>query len=554
MGGDFLPSLSHFHPTSEKGGTMDNQQLTLQNNLEYLSLNKIQRIGYKISHYFTNIPKRIAASFRKMPSKARRMSLRITNIFKTILKAILEGDIFTRLSLLFMGTGLMSKHQIIRGIFYFAYEAFFIFFFATIGLGSLQQLPTLGTLSQIEFKVYTTIDGLEMDLPRYVYMDNSFTILLYSILTIVFLLILVFLWYSQLRDSLSLQEKKSIGRFASDKKTLQNVLDKSYDKTLLFIPIGGLAIFTIIPIIMMVLIAFTNYDYLHITPTKLFDWVGFYNLSQVFSSTGATSGTAFLRVFVQVLLWTLIWAFFATFSNYFVGMIVAMIINTKGIKLKKLWRTILITTIAVPQFISLMLVSFMFSESNFGIVNSVLQNIGWTSSPIKWLTDARFNALLPKVIILLINTWIGIPYTMLICTGLLMNIPEDLYESARIDGASPQKMYMKITLPYMLFVTGPYLLSQFIGNINNFNVIYLLSGGGPYFTFSAGDNVPTNLLSSGVGQTDLLITWIYKLTTSKSFDYGLASVLGILVFVLVAFFSLLFYNRSKSVNNEEAFQ
>jgi arabinogalactan oligomer/maltooligosaccharide transport system permease protein len=144
---------------------------------------------------------------------------------------------------------------------------------------------------------------------------------------------------------------------------------------------------------------------------------------------------------------------------------------------------------------------------------------------------------------------------MLICTGLLMNIPEDLYESARIDGASPAKMYMKITLPYMLFVTGPYLLSQFIGNINNFNVIYLLSGGGPAFIYdTAKETVPAALTTSGVGQTDLLITWIYKLTTNQYYDYGLASVLGILVFVLVAFFSLLFYNNSNSVNNEEEFQ
>ncbi len=531
---------------------MDTEQLTLESNLEYLSLNRWGKIGYRISHFFTSIPGIISRKIRQIPTRTREKRHHVTDIFKTLVKALTRGDIFTRLSFLIMGIGLVTRHQIIRGILYFAYELFFIFFMIMIGGKALGSLGTLGTLSRVE---YTILEDGWLDLKTSVLVDNSFTILLYSILAIVFILILAFLYYNQIRDSLNLQEKGYIGKYASDKETLKNVLDKSYDKTLLFIPIGGLFIFTVIPIVMMVIIGFTDYDFQHITPTQLFDWVGLYNLEQVFSSTGANSGTAFLKVFGQVLLWTLLWAFFATFSNYFIGMIVAMIINTKGIKLKKFWRTILITTIAVPQFISLMLVYFMLSDSSFGIVNSLLQNLGWISSPIKWLSDAAYNALLPKFIIILVNTWIGIPYTMLICTGLLMNIPEDLYESARIDGASPARMYMKITLPYMLFVTGPYLLSQFIGNINNFNVIYLLSGGGPYFTFDiANETVPDSLLASGVGQTDLLITWIYKLTTSKSFDYGLASILGLLVFCLVAFFSLIFYGHSGSVNNEEEFQ
>lgn len=530
---------------------MEKEELTLANNLEYLSLNRIEKIGYKISHFFQGIPKKISHKARSVPSKAREKSFHFIHIIENLIKAFSRGDIFTRLSFLFMGVGLMRRHQVIRGCLYFLYELFFIYFMVTIGGKALASLGTLGTLSRVEYTIFEDI----MDVKTTILVDNSFTILLYSILSFVFIFILLFLYYNQIRDAFNLQEKSYIGKFASDKQTLKNVLDKSYDKTLLFLPIGGLFVFTVIPIVMMIIIAFTDYDYQHVTPNQLFDWVGFYNLGQVFSSTGANSGTAFFKVFGQVLLWTLLWAFFATFSNYFIGMIVAMLINTKGIKLKKFWRTILISTIAVPQFISLMLVSFMFSDSSFGIVNSTLQNLGWIQSPIKWLSNSSYNALLPKVIIILINTWIGIPYTMLICTGLLMNIPEDLYESARIDGASPMKMYMKITLPYMLFVTGPYLLSQFIGNINNFNVIYLLSGGGPYFTFDVVNEViPDALLASGVGQTDLLITWIYKLTTSKSFDYGLASVLGLLVFCLVAFFSLIFYGHSSSVNNEEEFQ
>ena len=149
--------------------------------------------------------------------------------------------------------------------------------------------------------------------------------------------------------------------------------------------------------------------------------------------------------------------------------------------------------------------------------------------------------------------WVGIPYTMLICTGILMNVPEDLYESARIDGASPFKMYMKITLPYMLFITGPYLISSFVGNINNFNVIYLLSGGEPKFLPPVGAAFPSEL--TGLGQTDLLITWIYKITTTNNpKNFGLASVLGVFVFIVVAVLSLILYSRSSAVKNEEDFQ
>ena len=149
--------------------------------------------------------------------------------------------------------------------------------------------------------------------------------------------------------------------------------------------------------------------------------------------------------------------------------------------------------------------------------------------------------------------WIGIPYTMLMCSGILMNIPQDLYESARIDGASPFKMYAKITLPYMLFVTGPYLISNFVGNINNFNVIYLLSGGSPSFTTVNG--APLSTYVYGAGQTDLLITWLYKLAMGEvSKDYGVASVIGIIVFVVVATLSLFFYSRTNAVKNEGDFQ
>ncbi|MFA6829120.1 MAG: sugar ABC transporter permease [Bacilli bacterium] len=516
---------------------------TLDNQLEYLSLSKPQRALYKFTHFFTAIPHAVAGFFRKVPKQARTTKKNTAGIFKNIFDAMKFGDFKTRLSFILMGFGLVTRHQIARGVLYFIYEIITIAFFIGYGLSSFMSLGNLGNVGVLK---YTGIkDGVEIQLT--LVNDNSFTIILYSVIMIFMLLALVFLWYNQLKDSLNLQRMGYVGKRMSDTQTLKNVFEKSYDKTLLFIPIGGLVIFTIIPIVMMVMIAFTDYNYNHLTPDNLIDWVGFQNFAGVFSSNSAASGGNFIKVFLEVLLWTLCWAFFATFSNYFIGMVVAMIINIKGIKFKKLWRTILITTIAVPQFISLLLVSKMFADNGF--VNGLLNQLGWVKGYIGFLSDEW----IAKVMIVVLNTWIGIPYTMLICTGLLMNIPDDLYESARIDGASPIKMYFKITLPYMLFVTTPYLISQFVGNINNFNVIFFLSGGNPIYGLGSG--VPLSVISSGLGKTDLLITWLYKMTVSSpTKDYGTASVIGLLIFVVVAFFSLIFYNNSNSVKNEEEFQ
>jgi arabinogalactan oligomer/maltooligosaccharide transport system permease protein len=132
---------------------------------------------------------------------------------------------------------------------------------------------------------------------------------------------------------------------------------------------------------------------------------------------------------------------------------------------------------------------------------------------------------------------------MLIVTGLLMNIPAELYESARIDGANAFQTFRKITLPYMLFVTGPFLLTQFIGNLNNFNVIFLLNQGNP----------KSMQLTNNAGSTDLLITWLYKMTINDS-NYKIAAVIGIMVFLVTAVISLIVYNYMPSVKDEEGFQ
>ena len=147
--------------------------------------------------------------------------------------------------------------------------------------------------------------------------------------------------------------------------------------------------------------------------------------------------------------------------------------------------------------------------------------------------------------VILINIWVGIPYLMLITTGILMNIPTDQLESARIDGATEFQIFCKITMPYMLFVTGPSLITSIISNINNFNVIYLLTN-----TYVTTDMA---LANSNAKEVDLLITWLFTLTNDYS-NYKMASVIGICVFLICAALTLVSFSQMIKGNREEEYQ
>lgn len=454
----------------------------------------------------------------------------IKNFFKWLASDIADigttftqGDWKTRVSYIIMGFGSLLRKQFLRGIAFLAIEIAYIYYMVSFGSYYLKDITTLGTHGR-GFNPDGTVS----------YGDNSFLILLYSVLSIIITLAFIFVWRLNIRQNRDAQRLLAAGKkLPTVKQDLMSLLDKNFDKTLLALPMLGIFVFTVLPIIFMICVAFTNYDYNHQAPAQLFTWVGLENFKNLFSF----GSTGFGSTFTTVLIWTLIWAFFATFLNYFLGMAVAILINKKGIKFKKMWRTILVMTIAIPQFVSLLYVCKMFAAD--GIVNAYLLKWGWIDQALPFWTNPTWA----KVMVIIINLWVGIPYVMLICTGLLMNIPADLYESARIDGANPFQMFRKITLPYMLFVTGPFLLTQFTGNLNNFNVIYLLTQGGP----------KSMNLTGGAGYTDLLVTWLYKMTINDT-NYKMAAVIGIMVFIVTAVISLVVYNILPSVKDEEGFQ
>lgn len=501
-------------------------------NLDRLKYSLFKRLLLNIIDKIKNIPKVFINFFKtKIPSFINRFSKSLKNIIRTIIFNFKDGNLYTRISYIIMGIGHFRYKRFLKGIIYLLFETIFVFYMFFFGWKYLSLFSTLGK-TETSDNVYNEETGIY----ERIWGDNSMLILLYSVITLFFILCFIFVWYQNIKESSHLKELNDIGQLKKLNNNIKDIIaNKEYHRTLLTVPTIGLTLFTILPIVFMILVAFTNWDVMHYPPEKLFTWVGFNNFIELFGG-GVTADTKlFFNTFKHVLLWTFVWAVFATFTNYFLGMLVAIMINKKGIKFKKMWRTILIFTIAVPQFVSLLLMSKMLADK--GIINILLEKYGIIKNFIPFLSDAT----IAKVTIIVVNIWIGVPYTMLITTGILLNIPSDLYEAAKIDGASPVRMYFRITLPYMLFVTGPYLVSTFIGNINNFNVIYLLTGGNP-----------KNLDYQFAGDTDLLITWLYKLTLDNS-NFKLASVIGLIVFIIVAFISLIFYSKTSATSKEGDF-
>lgn len=431
-----------------------------------------------------------------------------------------KGDTPTKLSYFFMGTANIMNGQIVKGLAFLLLQIGFIAWFVFNGFHALVMLRTLGTKSQ--GWVMDEELGIEIQQPG----DNSMLLLLFGIAAIILILLFIFLYIVNLRSARKIfvlkQEGRRLPRLKDD---LNSLLNEKFYITLMSIPLLGVLLFTVLPLLYMISIAFTSYDHNHLPPKNLFYWVGFANFGNVITGDIA-------KTFFPVLGWTLTWAVLATATTFFFGVLLALLINAKGVKGKKVWRTIFVITMAVPQFVSLLLMANLFNGS--GPVNALLQNWGWINQPIPFLTDG----LLAKITVIFVNMWVGIPVTMLVATGIITNLPSDQIEAAEIDGANKFQIFRNITFPQILFVMAPSLIQQFIGNINNFNVIFLLTGG-----------QPANSNFHSAGETDLLVTWLYKLTVNAA-DYNLASVIGIIIFVLSAVFSLIAYTRSSSFKTE----
>ncbi len=466
----------------------------------------------------------------------------IARFFSEFGTAMAKGDLFVKLSLLWWGAGYFRRRQYVKAILMTLLEIAVIVFTLNFAMA---YVPKFGTLGTVQAEQVFNMQTMQTEWNDY---DNSFMILLFSLFSFV-------IWFAAavvcMRNVVNVyelqmqaQRGKHINTFVED---LREYLDKKFHITLLSLPVLGIVVFTLIPMLLLILVAFTNYDQQHMPPTNLFGWVGFSNFVTLF---GGGITTTFGYAFVRILGWTIIWSFFATLTTYIGGILMSLLLNSKLTRGTKIWRTMLVVTIAVPQFVSLLLMRNFFANS--GIVNTICANIGLTgflrdiglisTSYIPFMTAPGWV----HVMIILINIWIGIPYQMLIATGVLMNLPTDQIESAKIDGANPFQVFKSITMPYMLQVTGPALITDFVKNFNNFNVIYLLT---------QNVFVTTNqfMANSQAKETDLLVTWLFTLTQDY-YNYKMASVIGIMVFIVCAVFTLVGFNFMISGDKEGTYQ
>lgn len=467
----------------------------------------------------------------------------IAGFFADFGRAVSEGDAFVKLSLLWMGAGYFKRKQYVKALLMTILEAAAIIFTVKF---AMSYVPKFGTLGTVQMEKVFNMKTMKSEFNDY---DNSFTILLFSLFSFVVWFAFLIVWMRNVIHVYELQKMAEKGKhIPTFQEDLRAYKEEKFHITLLTLPVLGIAIFTFIPILLLILVAFTNYDQNHMPPNSLFTWVGFDNFMSLFGGGGLT--VTFGYAFIRVLGWTLVWAFFATITTYIGGILLSLLLNSKNTRMPKLWRTLFIVTIAVPQFVSLLLVRNFFS--NGGIVNTICSNIGLTgflrdiglvsTSYIPFLSAPGWA----HVMIILINIWIGVPYQMLIATGVLMNLPSDQLESARVDGASKFQIFRKITMPYLLFVTGPALVTDFVKNINNFNVIYLLT-----------ENVYTTtnqaMANSQAKEVDLLVTWLFRLTQDY-YNYKMASAIGIVVFVICAVFTLIAFNRMIKGDREGTYQ
>lgn len=344
------------------------------------------------------------------------------------MRAIKEGGIETKLSMILMGFGNFVHKQKIKGLLYLALEVVYIVFMAVNGIHFLSTLSSLGSAPQKEV----------WDATKQVYLytkgDQSVLLLLYGVATVLVTLLMIWAWRGALKSAFKAEcldkEGRHVNSFVEDLKSL---LHENLHRLLMTPPMVFIFTLTILPLVFMICMAFTNYSKLG-NHLMLFDWVGLDNFKALFDMNSILGST-----FWSVLSWTLVWAFFATFSNYIFGMILSLVINRKDTKVKGFWRFCFVLSCAVPMFVSLLIMRTMLQPN--GAVNVLLRNLGWIAqdASLPFFTDPTWA----RVTVIVVNIWVGVPYTLLQLTGVLQNIPGELYEAAKVDGANALQIFFK---------------------------------------------------------------------------------------------------------------
>ena len=362
-------------------------------------------------------------------------------------------------------------------------------------------------------------------------LDRSIIFMIEGVIAVILLVLALLLYYFSFRDVHRNEKKEIKGIRLNNWFETRSSVKRDGFPFIVSAPAALVTIFIVIlPIAVTMLISFTNYDPTH---QSKFAWQGLVNFKQIVTGQGIAGGPFWL-----ITGWTVIWTLLATSLAIFIGFTLALLVNQDRIRGKRFFRTTYLLPWAVPAFITIMFFSILFSPQ--GPLTIALNNLLGHTSPSDML-NIKYTSWGTRIVLILLQGWLGSSYIFLLCTGILQGISQDLYEAAEIDGATGFQQTRHITIPLLLYQTAPLMIGQYTFNFNNFSIIYLFNGGGPFEPSKYGNMA---------GTTDILISYIYKLTIQNQYQ-GIGSAITVVVSIFIMFVTWIGFSRTKSFKEEK---
>lgn len=452
-------------------------------------------------------------------NKLLKQKINIININVADIKRIVPVEIdktipwCSYVSILFPGLGQLLNKQYIKSIIMFL-ATIYIYFMAipyALGYGNYKGKGIEGLI--------TLAKGAGR-------LDRSIIFMIEGIVAIMLLVIALALIIVCFKDANKVERDLVIGiREKSWCETRQSFLEDGFPYIVSMPALVIILFIVFIPIITTILLSFTGMDPDH---QAKFGWSAVGNYKMLISGEGMIGA-----IFWKILGWTIIWTIGSTTLGIFIGFILALLLNNERIKGKTFFRSIYLLPWAIPAFITILFFSILAAP------NGVLTD--WFGGILNATSGIKNNPIAAKTILICIQGWLGSSYVFLLATGVLQSINNDLYEAADIDGASSFSKLTKITIPLVLFQTAPLLVGQYTFNFNNFSNIYLFNAGGPFNPVSYG-----NL----AGETDILISYIYKLTMENQYQ-ALGAAVTVIVSIALMIIAYIGYRNTDAFRKEK---
>lgn len=352
-------------------------------------------------------------------------------------------------------------------------------------------------------------------------LDRSILFMIEGIISLVFVFLAALIYIFSFKDVRKVEKKEMAGIRPNNFFETKKMLRTDGFPFLITAPALLVIIFiVIVPIVTAIMISFTNMDPQN---QNKFTWVGLNNYITIAKGQGI-AGQAFWHIFG----WTVVWTLLASTLAIVLGFIFALLVNNERVRGKKFFRTIYLLPWAIPAFITIMFFSIMTSRG--GIIPEALNSLFNVN------LDIKNNTFQTRAMLILLQGWLGHSYIFLLTTGVLQAIPKDLYEAASIDGATGFQRTLKITIPLVLFQIAPMLINQYTFNFNNFSIIYLYNQGGPF-----NPQVYGNL----AGSSDILISYIYKLTMESQYQ-AIGAAVTVFISIILIIISYFGYKNSSA--------